>query len=73
MGLFHIVDYGLSALHLQAKHDPDDDGGEHFGYPIRSWAAEVANRETRLGYWQWVLDKIEEEQEELDACNPYTL
>jgi hypothetical protein len=34
--------------------------GEHEIYGIVSWKYEIANDDTRLGYWDWVLDKIEE-------------
>lgn len=33
--------------------------GEHPDYPASDWAGEAASDETRLGYWEWVLNKIE--------------
>jgi hypothetical protein len=35
--------------------------GEHKDYPACDWAYEVANNDTRLGYWAWVANKLEEE------------
>lgn len=28
--------------------------GEHPGHPLSLWKYEVANDDTRLGYWAWV-------------------
>jgi hypothetical protein len=33
--------------------------GEHPDYPISDWKYEVANDDTRQGYWGWVLHQIE--------------
>lgn len=35
---------------------------EHPDYPIRDWKDEVANEETRHGYWQWVRDNLEQRE-----------
>lgn len=32
---------------------------EHPDYPAKDWQYEVANRNTRESYWQWVADQIE--------------
>lgn len=32
----------------------DDPWGEHAHHPVEDWKAEVANDDTRLGYWHWV-------------------
>jgi hypothetical protein len=34
--------------------------GEHPHYPAGRWQYAVAHRNTRKGYWAWVLDKINE-------------
>jgi len=34
-------------------------------HPVEDWKAEVANNETRLGYWAWVEQQREEDQIEL--------
>ena len=70
MSPFHIKDYGLSVLLLEAKWSPDGDG-HHPGYPTRTWRAEVENDNTRLGYWAWVHHQLEEERDELEADSPY--
>jgi hypothetical protein len=35
---------------------------EHPDWPLAVWRHEVANDDTREGCWQWVRDKIEEEE-----------
>lgn len=32
--------------------------GEHPDYPVDDWREEVANNDTRLGYWEWVESQI---------------
>ena len=32
--------------------------GEHPDYPYGDWRYEVANGDTRLGYWDWVASKM---------------
>ena len=31
-------------------------------YPVEDWKAEVANGNTRLGYWEWVHNKTKEKE-----------
>lgn len=38
--------------------------GEFAEFPPRDWMYEVANGDTRLGYWAWVKNKIEEKGSE---------
>lgn len=33
--------------------------GEHPRHPVADWQIEVANGDTRNGYWQWVMAEIE--------------
>jgi hypothetical protein len=33
--------------------------GEHPDYPRSDWEYEVANRDTRLGYWDWAYHQVE--------------
>jgi hypothetical protein len=35
--------------------------GEHPKYPVEDWRYQVANNETRQGYWEWCLDLKEQE------------
>ncbi len=37
--------------------------GEHPVYPVADWQYEAANNDTRLGYWEWVSNKIANEDE----------
>lgn len=32
--------------------------GSHPEHPIADWQCEVANDETRLGYWEWLENKL---------------
>lgn len=36
---------------------------EHPDYPVIDWMYAVGNGDTRLGYWEWCLDRQEAEQE----------
>ena len=38
--------------------------GEHPDYPVADWQYEVANRDTRQGYWDWVESSIDSNQGE---------
>lgn len=42
---------------------------EHEKYPLSDWQAMVANDDTRLGYWDWVVTQIEMET----GINPVNL
>jgi len=35
----------------------DDPWAENPDYPLADWQAEVANGDTRLGYWDWVASR----------------
>ncbi len=32
--------------------------GSHPKYPVKDWQYQVANNDTRLGYWDWVFDEL---------------
>lgn len=34
--------------------------GEHPALPVADWKIEVENDDTRLGYWDWVVARLEE-------------
>lgn len=57
-------DYGLSAEQLDHKYNQDGDG-EHpgEGYTCWDWVQVVAQRMTKSGYWAWVAEQLEYEQE----------
>jgi hypothetical protein len=42
---------------------------QHPRFPVSDWQYEVTNDTTRLGYWDWVVAKIEEDQHE-QASHP---
>ena len=33
---------------------------DHQDYPVSDWQYEVANGDTRLGYWDWVISHVEQ-------------
>lgn len=55
-------DYRLRADHLEAKYDNADNTGEHPVYTTWEWTQIVAQRSTRLGYWDWVEAQLETEE-----------
>lgn len=36
----------------------NDPWAEHPDHPVADWQAEVANDDTRLGYWDWVAARL---------------
>lgn len=49
----------------EARQLSSEHGGtwtEHSKYPLEDWQYEVANDETRLSYWDWVLQKLLEDE-----------
>lgn len=67
---FYIDDYGRSAAELQQKYELKF--GEHRGYPKKDWREAVAKTELDCGYWAWVRNQLQDEQDGLDSDNPYT-
>ena len=56
------ADTDMAAARLREEH-----GGHwrnHPNYSHQDWMAEVANNDTRLGYWQWVASQVEQADEE---------
>ncbi len=47
-------DFGLTDIELKVKH-----GTEHPSYTKQDWRDDVANDDTSLGYWEWVLHNVE--------------
>lgn len=35
----------------------------HPDYPVEDWQFEVANDDTRLGYWGWVKSQMEQDED----------
>ncbi len=50
---------GRSPQTPQTPHDP---WSEHPRFPVSNWRDEVAEDDTRLGYWDWVKDLLEREE-----------
>ncbi len=51
-------DAGLNADALEAVYGKNQSG--HPDFPSEDWRYEVANNDTRLGYWEWVVHKVED-------------
>ncbi len=53
-----------SVCGMQALQALADAHGGHWGqhpeHPVADWQYEVANDDTRLGYWAWVFDRLEQ-------------
>lgn len=58
----HPEDWSLNAHDLCSKYGP---WGSHPEFPATDWRREVADGDTRLGYWDWVECQIEE----LEGCD----
>ena len=54
-------DLTIDAEQLRTKYDDLAENiqwGEHPNHPLEEWRMEVQCRNTRLGYWDWVVSKI---------------
>ena len=59
-----IKDFGITSDQLEAKY-----GVEHPVYTREEWRDEVGNRDTILGYWDWVLHQVESRySDDCDLC-----
>jgi hypothetical protein len=58
------IDLGLEALDLSAHFGGT--WGEHPRHEVGDWASEVASEDTRLGYWEWVANRIDSGDFDLD-------
>ena len=51
----------FDAEQLRAKYDglaEDSEWGEHPNHPMEEWRAEVHCKNTRVGYWDWVVTRL---------------
>ena len=54
-------DQALDAEQLRTKYDglaEDGEGGEHPNHPMKEWQAEVDCKNSRIGYWDWVVTQL---------------
>ncbi|NLA66717.1 MAG: hypothetical protein GX856_00440 [Gammaproteobacteria bacterium] len=58
-------DLFLSADQLDVKYNPDGDG-EHPWHTRKDWRQEVASESTLLGYWEWVVHKVGQDEDDID-------
>jgi len=68
MSHFLIKDFGLTAQEINAKYQEDE---QHPVIRLADWRRAVRDRQTELGYWDFVHFKVAEYEMELDECNPY--
>lgn len=54
-------DAGATAEQLDCEYNEDGDG-EHPDFPLCDWRWAVAENATLLGYWDWVVHKLNEEK-----------
>ncbi|QAY80367.1 hypothetical protein [Sphingosinicella sp. BN140058] len=55
------VEISLAKSSKPAALNADNGGvwGHHPQFPVTDWRHEVANDDTRLGYWEWVASQID--------------
>ena len=51
----NVGDFGLSLEQLKGKYGP----GEHPDHIREDWRHDVAQGDTNLGYWEWVVYQVE--------------
>lgn len=52
---WHLVDcFDLDAFIEDKRRKPEDPWAAAEDYPVEQWQHEVAEDDTRLGYWDWV-------------------
>lgn len=52
-------DFNLTSVQLDDKYNPDGDG-EHPVFTRWDWCQIVAQRSTLLGYWDWVVYRLDD-------------
>lgn len=63
-----IKDFGLSLERLKDRYEEDE---QHPVVRPADWRRAVRDRQTELGYWEFVHLKVAQYEAELDECNPY--
>ena len=53
----------LTVLELEDKYTGGAGWGEHPDWPRQDWRQEVASEDTQVGYWEWVFNKVQSEDE----------
>lgn len=58
---WHLVDcFNLDDFIEDKRRKPEDVWAAEEDYPVADWQHEVANDDTRLGYWDWVQHRKDE-------------
>lgn len=61
------------ALAQEAEAIREEAGGfweQHPSHSVEDWQSEVANGDTRLGYWEWVACQIEVAEHDHESTTP---
>ena len=64
-----MLDVGLTAEQLREKYDDEDGWGEFPEFTMDAWREEVANGDTRSGYWDWVVSQLEQVAAEAEMAD----
>lgn len=56
------------AVREQVSKAGGDEWGEHPHYTRQAWCQEVDNRDTHLGYWEWVVHQVEANGGDEEHC-----
>jgi hypothetical protein len=43
--------------------------GNHLDYPSEDWRLDVANGDTRRGYWEWVEARLQDAKDEAEEAD----
>lgn len=56
------ADHELTVLELEDKYSGGAGWGEHPDWSRPDWRDEVVKEDTQCGYWEWVFNKVQEEE-----------
>lgn len=61
---YRALEVPTPAERMCVEYDTSEGWGEHPTYSMVEWQDEVAGEGTRLGYWDWVLHRLEQADDE---------
>jgi hypothetical protein len=62
------LDADLEPEEVQMRYDPQGEGLEHPYAGYEDWRDAVADEETTLGYWAWIVEQLNGHRERLQGC-----
>jgi len=57
-------DIEMAKASFKLKEEAGGYWQENSDFPLRNWMDEVQNEDTRQGYWEWLVEKMEEAEED---------